>query len=184
MSQVSRRELFRWLNRYNTRRRKPPSPERICPVCGESFVPTVHNQVFCPPTDEDRERWPGAGDGWHHLLDLPSRPADAGTPAARRLANGAGAARRRIQRLARRRPHDERLRGLARRGLRVLQRCGPRGSWQAAQTHGPANEPRHRGDSQVLRRVASPDHAVFPVPPGRAPAAPGTRCMTMAVSLG
>jgi hypothetical protein len=37
-------------------RRLPPPPERTCPVCGDTFTPAVHNQVFCPPTDEDRRR--------------------------------------------------------------------------------------------------------------------------------
>jgi hypothetical protein len=50
----------RYRERYNARRRLPPAKERICPVCGRSFLPTTHSQVYCPPTDEDRAR---AGDG-------------------------------------------------------------------------------------------------------------------------
>jgi hypothetical protein len=32
---------------------------RTCPACGEPFRATHPNQVYCPPTDEDRERWKG-----------------------------------------------------------------------------------------------------------------------------
>jgi hypothetical protein len=54
--EASRRSRERYRERYNARRRKPPSPARTCPVCGRTFKPTHHGQVYCPPTDLDRAR--------------------------------------------------------------------------------------------------------------------------------
>jgi hypothetical protein len=55
-AEASRRSRERYRERYNARRRKPPGRERACPVCGRSFKPAVAGQVYCPPTDRDRER--------------------------------------------------------------------------------------------------------------------------------
>jgi hypothetical protein len=44
--------------RLNAGRRKPLEP-RICPICGETFVPATANQRFCGPTDDDRARQKG-----------------------------------------------------------------------------------------------------------------------------
>jgi hypothetical protein len=56
--QADYRRRWREANRerVNDARRKPEPGPRVCPVCGNEFVPGTANQVYCPPTDDDRAR--------------------------------------------------------------------------------------------------------------------------------
>ena len=39
---------------------RPTYGVRTCPVCGGEFTAAHFNQVYCPPTDRDRERAPNS----------------------------------------------------------------------------------------------------------------------------